>query len=146
MKISASADLPAAPDAVFAMRATTQFQDEKCLRTSPAEHSVAIDELSEAIRVTNNLKDPDIFSTMVRREITGKDFSFFASFGTPGYDLEKTFVDLSKKDFEMSLTSSRTLEDRYLRTLAVIAVASTCAKNTKPGPKAGPKVQSPPRQ
>lgn len=109
-------------------------------------HSVAIDELSEAIRVTNNLKDPDIFSTMVRREITGKDFSFFASFGTPGYDLEKTFVDLSKKDFEMSLTSARTLEDRYLRTLAVIAVASTCAKNTKPGPKAGPKVQSPPRQ
>lgn len=99
-------------------------------------HSTALDELSEAIRVTNSLKEPDIFATTIRREIRGKDFGFFASFGTPGYDLEKTFEELSKKDFEMSLGSAKSLDDKYFRTLAVLAVATNCAKNAKPEPKA----------
>ncbi len=104
-------------------------------------HSTALDELAEAIRVTNNLKEPDIFTTFVRREIKGKEFTYFASFGTPGYDLEKTFEELSKKDFEMSLTHAKALADRYLRTLAVIAVATNCAKNSKPAAKPRPKVE-----
>lgn len=58
MKISESADLPATPDAVFAMRATTQFQDEKCLRTSPAEHSVAIDEQAGRTVITTTRSMP----------------------------------------------------------------------------------------
>lgn len=103
-------------------------------------HSTALDELAEAIRVTNSLKDPDIFMTSVRREIKGKTFTFFASFGTPGYNLEETFVELSKKNFEMSLGHAKALNDRYFRTLAVIAVASNCVKNSKPAakPKAAP--------
>ena len=99
-------------------------------------HSVALDELGESIRVTNSLKDPDIFATTVRRQITGKDFGFYASFSTPGYDLEKTFEDFSKKDFELSLANAKALDDKYFRTLAVIAVAKTCEKNAKPAPKA----------
>lgn len=95
-------------------------------------HSVALDELGEAIRVTNSLKDPDIFAISVLRQINGKGFGYFASFGTPGYDLEKTFEELSKKDFEMSLARAKSLDDKYFRTLAVIAVASNCAKNAKP--------------
>ena len=57
------------------------------------------------------------------------------SFSTPGYDLEKTFEELSKKDFEMSLANAKALDDKYFRTLAVIAVANNCAKNAKPAPK-----------
>lgn len=98
-------------------------------------HSVAMDELGEAIRVVNNLKDPDIFSASVLRQITGKGFGFFATFSTPGYNLEKTFEELSKKDFEMSLASAKALDDKYFRTLAVIAVAGNCAKNSKPAAK-----------
>ncbi len=102
-------------------------------------HSTALDELAEAIRVTNSLKDPDMFTTFVRREIKGKTFTYFASFGTPGYNLEETFVELSKKDFPMSLSHAKSLDDRYFRTLAVIAVASNCAKNSKPVAKPKPK-------
>ena len=101
-------------------------------------HSVALDELAESIRVTNSLKDPDIFTTTLRREIVGKDFGFYAVLSTPGYDLEKTFEDLSKKDFEMSLANAKALDDKYFRTLAVIAVAGNCAKNAKPAPKQKP--------
>lgn len=109
-------------------------------------HSVAVDELTEAIRITNALKDPDIFSRFISRQITGKGFGFFASFETPGYDLEKTFEDLSKKDFQIALSSARSLDDKYFRTLAVIAVATNCAKNTKPDPKAKPVVKPQPKQ
>lgn len=98
-------------------------------------HSVALDELGEAIRVVNNLKDPDIFSSHVMRQITGKGFGFFATFQTPGYNLETTFEELSKKDFELSLANAKALDDKYFRTLAVIAVAGNCAKNSKPVPK-----------
>jgi hypothetical protein len=98
-------------------------------------HSVALDELGEAIRVTNGLKDPDIFASSFYRSIQGKDFGFMAGFSTPGYDLEKTFEELSKRDFEMSLTNAKTLDDKYFRTIAVIAVANNCAKNSKPAPK-----------
>ncbi len=98
-------------------------------------HSIALDELGESIRVTNSLKDPDIFATGVRRQITGKNFMHFTSLDTPGYDLEKTFEELSKRDFEMSLANAKALDDKYFRTLAVIAVANNCAKNAKPAPK-----------
>jgi len=98
-------------------------------------HSIALDELGESIRVTNNLKNPDIFQTSVMRQIVGKDFATFASFQTPGYDLEKTFEDLSKKDFEMSIAHAKSLDDKYFRTLAVIAAAKNCTMNAPPKPK-----------
>lgn len=102
-------------------------------------HSVALDELTEAIRVTNSLKDPDIFTTSVTRQIVGKGFGFFASFETTGYDLEKTFGELSKKDFQSSLAQAKFFDDKYFRTLAVIAIANNCTINIKPAAKPKPK-------
>lgn len=104
-------------------------------------HSVALDELGESIRVTNTLKDPDIFATSVQRQINGKGFGFYAMLGTPGYNLEKTFEELSKRDFEMSLANAKALDDKYFRTLAVIAVANNCAKNAPPAEKPKPKAK-----
>lgn len=109
-------------------------------------HSTAMDELTEAIRVTNSLKDPDLFKTYISRQIMGKGYGYYASFSAPGFDLEKTFEELSKKDFEISLGQAKSLDDRYFRTLAVIAVAANCAKNTKPDPKAKPAVKPQPKQ
>ncbi len=101
-------------------------------------HSLALDELSEAVRVINQLKDPDILATSVTRQIVGKGFGFFFMFELNGNSLEKTFWEISKKDFELSLANARALDDKYFRTLAVIAVAGNCARNApKPsGPKA----------
>lgn len=98
--------------------------------------TTAMDELAEAMRVTNTLKDPDIFRTTLSHQIIGKGYIHYMSFTTPGFDLEKTFEDLSKKNFEMSLGNAKALEDRYFRTLAVIAVATNCAKNSKTPAKA----------
>jgi len=100
--------------------------------------SVALDELGESIRVTNRLENPNMFSTSVIRHIAGKDFTFFAVLSTPGYDLEKTFDELSKVNFELSIANAKALDDRYLRTLAVIAVAKNCIKETKPAKRSRP--------
>jgi hypothetical protein len=42
MKISATVDYPATPDAVFAMLANEEFQSRKCAATGAVRHSVSI--------------------------------------------------------------------------------------------------------
>ena len=101
----------------------------------------AMQELGEAINVINRLENPEgVMSTGVTRQIKGKDFSFFASFGLPGQNLEGTFKAISKDSFEMSLSNAKSLEDKYLRTLAVLAVAQNCVDKIK---KAPPKTAKP---
>lgn len=97
-------------------------------------HTFALDELSDALKVINRLEDPDITSNFVYRQVSGKDFSFTSSFGIPGYDMESTFRLLSKTDFDMPLSNARTLNDKYFRTLAVIAIAQNCIDRPKPKP------------
>lgn len=92
-------------------------------------HTAALNELSEAIRVINQLENPDIFSTAVVRQIVGKGFAFYAYFSSPGYNFETTFEELSKKDFELTLSSAKSLNDKYFKTLAVLAVAKNCVEN-----------------
>ncbi len=89
-------------------------------------HTFAINELSDAVKVLNKLKDPDILTMSIRQQIRGKDFSSFTSYSVPGYDLESTFSLLSKNDFDLPLSNAMALEDRYLKTLAVTAVARKC--------------------
>lgn len=92
-------------------------------------HTAALNELAEAIRVINQLDNPDIFTTSIMRQIIGKGFAFYASFSSPGYNLETTFENISKKDFELSLSNAKSLNDKYFRTLAVFAVAQNCVNN-----------------
>ena len=99
-------------------------------------HTFALAELSDAVRSVNRLKDADILSKSIFRQIQGKDFAFYASYQMPGYDLESTFKLLSKNDFDMTLSNARALDDKYLRTLAVIAIAQNCIDRPKPKPRA----------
>ncbi len=99
-------------------------------------HIFALDELSDAIKVINRLENPDIMTSSIHRQISGKGFSFFAVFTMPGYDLESTFRVISKNDFDMALSNAKALEDKYFRTLAVIAVAQNCIDRPKPKPAA----------
>jgi tetratricopeptide (TPR) repeat protein len=89
-------------------------------------HSVALDELGEAVRVVNRLEDPDLFQNWVYRQITGKNFGFMASISLPGNNLEGMFTELGKKNFEMALANARGFDDKYFRTIAVIAIAKNC--------------------
>ena len=92
-------------------------------------HSVALDELSEAIRVINQLENPDLLSTSVYRQIIGKGFATVAVYTTAGFSLETAFEEIGKKDFELALGNAKAINDKYYRTLAVLAIAKNCVKN-----------------
>lgn len=98
-------------------------------------HGFAISELSDAVNVINKVKDADLETRYVLRYIRVKDFAMGASFSTPGYDLETTFTALSKTDFSLPLSNARTIEDKYYRTLAVIAIARNCIDRPRQKPK-----------
>ena len=92
-------------------------------------HYNALTKLGEAIRTVNKLENPNIFSTNTFSVIKGKDFAHYAVFNTPGFNLETAFEEISKKDFELSLSNAQSLRDKYFRTLAVLAVAKNCVEN-----------------
>jgi hypothetical protein len=96
-------------------------------------NTIALDELSESIKVVNKLKDPDLTTSNVVRQIILENSAFFAMYSIPGYDMEKVFGEISKRDLDMALAHARSFEDRFFRTLAVIAIAKQCV--------AAPKVQ-----
>lgn len=94
-------------------------------------HQIALGEIGEAVKTINRLDNPDIFSVAVFRKIIGKDFGFYSVFNTPGYNLETAFTEISKNDFEIALAHARNLNDKYFRTLAVIAVVKNCVETGK---------------
>ncbi len=95
-------------------------------------HSFAISELSEAVAVANRLKDADLQTRWLLYYIKVKDMSFGASIGTPGFDLEHTFSTVSKNDFSLPLSNAKAIDDKFYRTIAVIAVAKNCIDRPKP--------------
>ncbi len=99
-------------------------------------HSLALDELSEAVKVVNRLDDPDLFQNSVYRQIMGKGFGFMAGISLPAGNIEGMFNELGKKDFEMALASARSLDDKFYRTIAVTAIAKNCIQPTPPASKA----------
>ncbi len=96
------------------------------------DHVIAMEELSDAVKVINKLDGPDLLSGAVYQQIKGKAFMFYAMYSVPEYDLESTFNLISKNDFSLSLSNARALNDKYLRTLAVLAVAQNCIDKPKP--------------
>ncbi len=98
-------------------------------------HSLALDELGEAIRVINQLDEPDLFQNWVYRQIAGKDFVFMSSISLPGDNFEGIFTEMGKKDFEMSLANARAFNDKYFRTISVIAIAKNCIQPKAPAKK-----------
>lgn len=95
-------------------------------------HSIALSRLSEAVRVINKLENPDIFSTIIYQQITIPDeFDFYAAYSTAGYNLETVFEQMSKSDFELTLSNARGLDDKYFRTLAIISILKNCVQKPK---------------
>lgn len=92
----------------------------------------AMEELAEAVRVINRTKDPDMNSGSVFRQIIGKQGSWFAVFSLPGYRIENTFEKMGEQEFGLTLSNARAIEDKYLKTIAVIATAKNCIGKKKP--------------
>lgn len=100
-------------------------------------HSNALDSLSLSVKTANALENPNLFSSSQTQQIKGKSFMFFANYDVPGFDLNQTFYEISRNDFQGALAQAESFTDKYLRTLAVIAAVRDCEKNVKPAkPKA----------
>ena len=95
-------------------------------------HSNALDAISNAVRTVNKLKNPNLFSTFLGQQIAVEGILVIASYDVPGFDLNKTFYEISQKDFQGALAEADNFTDKYLRTLAVLAVVKDCEKNDKP--------------
>lgn len=102
------------------------------------EHSNALDALALSIKTANALENPDLFTSSQTQQIKGDTFLFFANYEVPGFDLNKTFYEISRKDFQGALAQAQSFTDKYLRTLAIIAAVKDCEKSIKP---AKPKVK-----
>ncbi|MFN6964740.1 MAG: hypothetical protein ACK4S4_13365 [Pyrinomonadaceae bacterium] len=89
-------------------------------------HVFALDALRDAVKTINQLDDPDIMTSALRRQIVGKGFSHYAVYELPNADLETTFRLISKNDFSLALSNARALDDRFFRAIAVFAVAQNC--------------------
>jgi hypothetical protein len=96
--------------------------------------SFAMQELGDAIKVVNRVDAAEVLSTSVHRQIRVKNSSFFSVFSMPGQGLEGTFKEISKNNFELSLSNAKALEDKYLRTLAILAIAQNCVGTQKKKP------------
>lgn len=91
----------------------------------------ALDALSKTTITVNKLKDGNIFDSFLTREIKTSNFSFFAGYSLPGFDLNNVFYEISKIDFQNSLNYAQSFNDKYYESLATLATVKDCEKNTK---------------
>lgn len=95
------------------------------------DHYTALGALAEAIKTTNKLEAPNLFTNSVTQIVKGKTFTHFSSYTVPGFEIVETFYTISKNDFLNALTHSTNFSDKYLRTIAVLATVKDCEKNDK---------------
>ncbi len=88
----------------------------------------SIDTLSKAIHAANKLENPNLFTSFVQQQIVGEGFGVFSSYSVPGFDLNRTFEQISKQDFQGAISQAEGFTDRYLRTLAILATVKDCEK------------------
>jgi len=121
--------------------------------------------LAEAVATINRVPDVDLSRAFITRAVEGHTYNFYAAHPAPGFTLETTLGQLAARDFETALGNALALDDKYLRALAVVTLASKClegvpepekpARPAKAAPKqqpaakrveAAPKPQSTPKQ
>lgn len=95
----------------------------------------ALELAGDAVKTANKLENPDLFTSSVSQQIIGKDFAIMSVYDTPGFDLEKTFGKIAEKDLDNILSISRNFTDRYIRTVAVLAVVKNCREIEKKAPR-----------
>ena len=93
----------------------------------------AVEVMGEAVKTINRLEHPN-FMPVVFQEIKGEKFGIFMAYPLAGFDIEKSFSDLSATDFQGALALARTLEDKGLRAGVMMAIAARCLEE-KPAPK-----------
>ncbi len=92
------------------------------------DHFNALDAISASIKTANKLENPNLFTSFMRQQIIGKDYGSYIGYEVPGFDINKTFYEISQKDFQGAISQAESFTDKYLRTLAVLASVKDCEK------------------
>jgi hypothetical protein len=61
-------------------------------------------------------------------KIAGKNFGSYASFQPPVFNPETAFAEISKSDFDGTLSQSTNFAEKSLRSLTTLAVVEPCLK------------------
>ena len=100
--------------------------------------------LSEAVAATNRLPGLDLTRPFLPRAIEGKTYSFYGPRPAPGFSLENVLRELAPRDFEAALAASGALDDKYLRAISTVWLASKCLEDApKPEKPAAPAKAAP---
>ncbi len=86
--------------------------------------------IAEAVKVINRIKEPDFSRDYVTRRIEGKNFASFASFRTPGFNLQTAFQEVGKLDFDGLMYEANNLSDKFLRATTTLALVEPCLERT----------------
>jgi hypothetical protein len=103
----------------------------------------AISLLTDAINCINRIDGPDFSSdnqTQVKMvERKGRSGHYPLRFYMPGLDPESAFREMAKVDFDISLSQSSAITDKFQRAMSTLALADTCLQQAQQQPKAKPK-------
>jgi len=92
--------------------------------------------MADAVKTINHVATPDLGGTSLFAKIEGAQFAYYAKFEVAGFSLENSFRELARFDFDRALGLAQTLDDKSLRSMAVIAVAASCLERNEAQEKA----------
>nr|MBA3319856.1 tetratricopeptide repeat protein [Pyrinomonadaceae bacterium] len=101
----------------------------------------ALEMLGESVRATNHVTEPRLNDSF-RPNIVGRNV-FHGGVAGPFVPVtpENTFRDVGARDFESALGVASELQDRPLRSLAILALSAPCLE--QPPPSVAPKKRTP---
>ncbi len=92
--------------------------------------------MKDAVKTINVLTKPDFTTSSILRNVQGKTFMIFVYYSVPGVSLENAFRELGASDFAVALPLAQNLEDKSLRSMAIVALSAQCLEkppnNDKP--------------
>jgi len=93
------------------------------LRFDP-DRAVAV--LAQAIKIINQLENPDFSQEFFFRRIEGRNFATYAAYKMPGTNPDTAFRDLAKIDFDSAIVQSTQFNDKPLRAQIALGLADFC--------------------
>jgi hypothetical protein len=82
--------------------------------------------LAQAIKIINQLENPDFSQEFFFRRIEGRNFATYAGYKTLGTNPDSAFRDLAKIDFDSAIVQSTQINDKPLRAQITLSLADFC--------------------
>ncbi|MET0648192.1 MAG: hypothetical protein ABW208_16370 [Pyrinomonadaceae bacterium] len=103
--------------------------------------------LAEAFAAINRVPDIDPTRPFITRAVDGRKFNFYTSYPSPSFNLEAVLREVGARDLDAALAAAGGLDDKHLRALSVIALATKCLEEApKPKKQEKPKKPAPVRK